>query len=92
MHAMLLSESNNCQFHHTAASDGCLHRRLLFCGDQLTVERARNSQQNRVNSTMKKDALLGLLPIVSDWHAEANFLRVIQGLSRSLYALNSTYR
>ena len=51
-------------------------KHVLFCGDQLTVERARSSQNNRINSRTKKDALLGLEPTISDWHAEANFLQV----------------
>ena len=51
-------------------------KRLLFCGDQLTVERARGSQQARINSDTEKEALLGLEPAVADWHSEANFLQV----------------
>lgn len=51
-------------------------RRILFCGDQLTVERARGCQEARVNSDSTKEALLGLEPAIADWHAEANFLQV----------------
>ena len=51
-------------------------KHVLFCGDQLTVERARHSQENCVNSSSKREALLGLEPTISDWHAEANFLQV----------------
>lgn len=50
---------------------------LLFFGDQLTVERARHCQAARVNSDTDSEALLGLLPSISDWHAEANFLEVL---------------
>lgn len=49
---------------------------MVFFGDQLTAERARKSQEARVNSETKKDALFGLQPAISDWHAEANFLQV----------------
>jgi hypothetical protein len=51
-------------------------KRILFCGDQLTVERARSSQEARINSDTMQEALLGLEPAIADWHAEANFLQV----------------
>lgn len=51
-------------------------KHILFCGDQLTVERARNSQNARINSDTTDEALLGLYPAIADWHAEANFLQV----------------
>ena len=51
----------------------------LFCGDQFTVELARNSQKNRINTGTKKDAFLGLEPTISNWHAEANYLQVACG-------------
>lgn len=51
-------------------------KRILFIGDQLTVERARGSQDVRVNSETIEEALLGLEPAVADWHAEANYLQV----------------
>ena len=49
---------------------------ILFCGDQLTIERARGCQEARVNSDTMQEALLGLEPAIADWHAEANFLEV----------------
>ena len=51
-------------------------KRILFIGDQLTVECARGSQDERVNSETTEEALLGLEPAVADWHAEANYLQV----------------
>ena len=48
----------------------------MFFGDQLTAERARKGQQARVTSDSELEALLGLEPAASDWHAEANFLQV----------------
>ena len=41
-------------------------KRILFCGDQLTVERARGSQEARINSNTEEEALLGLEPAVAD--------------------------
>lgn len=52
-------------------------KHILFCGDQLTVERARSCQDARINSDTAQEALLGLEPAIADWHAEANFLEVI---------------
>lgn len=51
-------------------------RHILFCGDQLTIERARGCQEARINSDTVKEVLLGLEPAIADWHAEANFLQV----------------
>ena len=51
-------------------------KHILFCGDQLTIERARGCQEARVNSDTMQEALLGLEPAIADWHAEANFLEV----------------
>ena len=49
---------------------------LLFMGDQLTVERARNTAKSRVNAPSALEALEGLQPAVCDWHAECIFLQV----------------
>ena len=49
---------------------------LLFMGDQLTVERARNVIKSRVNATSSIDALEGLQPAICDWHAECVLLQV----------------
>jgi hypothetical protein len=49
---------------------------VAFGGDQLTVERCRGVQSTRVNSDNEIDALLGLHPFASDWHAEVTLLQV----------------
>ena len=50
---------------------------IAFGGDQLTVERSRSAQARRVTSDDPVDALQGLEPFAADWHAEANFLKVV---------------
>ena len=49
---------------------------LLFMGDQLTVERARNVVKSRVNASSPVEALEGLQPAICDWHAECVLLQV----------------
>jgi len=49
---------------------------LLFMGDQLTVERARNTAKSRVAASSAVEALEGLQPAVCDWHAECVFLQI----------------
>ena len=56
--------------------DGKRLKALMFFGDQLTVERARASKKARVASDSSADALDGLEPAATDWHAEAVFLKV----------------
>ena len=51
---------------------------VAFGGDQLTVERCRGIQIARVNSDNQVDALEGLHPFASDWHAEVILLQVKQ--------------
>ena len=50
---------------------------LVFFGDQLTAERARKCQEYKVSDADAEQALLGLVPAISDWHAEANYLQVV---------------
>ena len=57
-------------------SDGHRFRSLTLFGDQLTVERARAAQKARIASDTAMEALDGLEPAATDWHAEANFLQV----------------
>jgi len=52
---------------------------VLFFGDQLTAERARKCQEYKVSDESREEALLGLVPAISDWHAEVNFLQVCTG-------------
>ena len=49
---------------------------LLFMGDQLTVEQARNVIKSCVNATSSIDTLEGLQPAICDWHAECVLLQV----------------
>ena len=49
---------------------------VAFGGDQLTVERCRGIQGARLNSGDQIDALDGLHPFTSDWHAEVILLQV----------------
>lgn len=50
---------------------------ILLGGDQLTVARARGSQLIRSNSGTNKDSLVGLLPVVEDWHTKLCLMQVI---------------
>ena len=45
----------------------------VFGGDQLTCERARNSQHHRKDSATTQERLEGLVPTVEDWHTKMNF-------------------
>ena len=59
---------------------------LLFMGDQLTVERARNTAKSRVTASSAAEALEGL-------HAECVFLQVNISLKfRLLLCIIFTYR
>ena len=51
-------------------------KKIGFAGDQLTVERARNCQLIRAHSDSQTEALQGLMPFASDWHAELTILQV----------------
>ena len=59
-----------------AQSYGHRFKSLMLFGDQLTVERARAGKKARIASDTAEEALDGLQPAASDWHAEANFLQV----------------
>jgi len=45
-------------------------QRLLMGGDQLTCERARNSQRHRRDAALAEERLEALEPVVEDWHTE----------------------
>ncbi len=51
-------------------------KKIAFGADQLTVERARSCQLIRSNSDTETEALQGLVPFASDWHAEVHLLQV----------------
>ncbi len=49
---------------------------VLFGGDQLTVARGRAAIKGKVNSQSATKELSGIVPVIEDWHAKANFLSV----------------
>ena len=51
-------------------------KKVLLGGDQLTAARARTAQRARINSDLHTDAVHGLVPFASDWHAEFNLMEV----------------
>ena len=67
-------------------ADGQRLKTLMFFGDQLTVERARASKKARVAADTVEEALDGLEPAASDWHAEFNFLQVLVSITSELYS------
>ena len=48
----------------------------LVGGDQLSVARARGSQEICLNGNNRKEKLRGLLPVAEDWHAKMCFMEV----------------
>ena len=50
--------------------------KILYHGDQLTVERMRGAQGIRLNSEDEMQQLKGFIPTVADWHAKVSFLGV----------------
>ena len=58
----------------------CFHK-VLYFGDQLTLERIRGAQAVRSNSENGTERLEGIVPAITDWHAKASFLGV------SLYSI-----
>ena len=49
---------------------------ILFGGDQKTAARARGSIIIRSNSNTDSTKLLGLYPVIEDWHGKVIFLQV----------------
>ena len=49
---------------------------ILIGGDQLTVARTRGAIKAKVNSQTPSKRLSGIIPVVEDWHAKANFFGV----------------
>ena len=60
----------------------CYHR-TLFGGDQLTACRCRGAQSARINDDDTAERLIGLVPVVEDWHARLTLMRVI--ISKCIY-------
>ena len=57
----------------------------IFGGDQLTCERARNSQRHRKDSATTQKRLEGLISATEDWHTKMNYYEV------SGYSLTFTF-
>ena len=49
---------------------------VLFGGDQLTVARMRGVQAIRDTHSKNAERYDGLVPVVEDWHARMNFMKV----------------
>ena len=49
---------------------------VLFGGDQLTVTRARSAIGIRRTHESNKEKLLGLIPVIEDWHARQTLMQV----------------
>ena len=45
-------------------------------GDQLTVARARSAIAIRRTYNTRKDKLLGLVPVIEDWHSRMTLMQV----------------
>ena len=65
-------------FHQYVPSteDGRVLERILFGGDQLTVERATHAQSARLQSKEQLKKLQGVIPKSEDWHARVVFHQV----------------
>ena len=50
--------------------------KLLFGGDQLTVARASSAIRNVGNGNNSSTQLLGLIPVIEDWHTKMTLLSV----------------
>ena len=61
------------KFVPTATSTDEFINSCIFGGDQLTCERARNSQRHRKDSATRHERLEGLILTVEDWHTKMNY-------------------
>lgn len=50
--------------------------KILFGGDQLTVARSRSAIRNVANGESSSAKLLGLVPVIEDWHTKLTVLTV----------------
>ena len=51
-------------------------RQILLGGDQLTAARARSAIKGKMNAETPEKSLVGIVPVIEDWHTKANFLGV----------------
>ena len=49
---------------------------MLLGGNQLTAARTQTAQRASINSDLHTNAVHGLVPFASDWHAEFNLIEV----------------
>ena len=49
---------------------------ILFAGDQKTAARARGAQKAKVHEVSPSSKLVGLIPVVMDWHTKVKLLDV----------------
>ena len=52
--------------------------KVLFGGDQLTEERARNATNGRSDGDSEYERVEGLIPKVEDWHAKRILYQVLE--------------
>ena len=48
----------------------------VYIGDQKTAARARGAQKAKVNALTPSERLIGLIPVVADWHTKVKLLDV----------------
>ena len=60
----------------TVQVNTALGHAVLFAGDQKTASQARSAQKARINALTPSKRLIGLIPIVSDWHTKVKLLDV----------------
>ena len=60
----------------TAKVATALGHRILFAGDQKTAARARGAQKAKVYEVSPSSKLVGLIPVVADWHTKVKLLDV----------------
>lgn len=75
----------------TALEERATFHKILVGGDQLTVARARTAIKVKVNSETPTKKLSGIIPVVEDWHAKANFLSVSTKLLLIMYSYSSMH-
>ena len=62
---------------NTLASDDVKYHEILFGGDQLTRARAVGAIQLRAGHDEPTHKLIGLVPVIEDWHTRQTLLKVL---------------
>lgn len=68
-----------------------IKHKILFGGDQLTVACARSAIKQVQNSDTDSEKILGLLPVVEDWHTKQMLLMVYQNKLLTTYITIITF-